>query len=54
MQDDGNLVLYTAASVALWSSGTGGSGCGVFLAVQTDGNLVLYNSGSTAIWDTGT
>lgn len=49
MQDDGNLVVYTAASKALWASTTVGKP-GAWLIMQDDGNLVVYQ-GSTAVWD---
>jgi hypothetical protein len=54
MQTDGNLVLYTATSTAVWSSGTSGTGA-AHLSLQTDGNLVTYNNSSgSPTWWTGT
>ena len=41
LQSDGNFVLYTQNNLALWATGTSGSGGGPF-EVQDDGNLVLY------------
>jgi hypothetical protein len=69
VQDDGNLVLYTAAS-AYWATGTidytlkSGErllpGQAIYahgehyeLAMQTDGNLVLYGP-KDALWSSGT
>jgi hypothetical protein len=44
LQPDGNLVLYSASGVALWSSKTDGRPVAV-TTMQADGNLVLYESG---------
>lgn len=52
MQTEGNLVLYTSAGTALWSTPTVGSGAYVAI-LQTDGNLVLY-SPSAAVWNSET
>lgn len=52
LQPDGNLVEYDNNGVALWATGT--SGTGNYLALQTDGNVVLYNSSNIALWSTGT
>ncbi|HEY6459836.1 MAG TPA: hypothetical protein VIY73_06780, partial [Polyangiaceae bacterium] len=54
MQDDGNFVLYESGGVALWSSGTGGTGCGTYVTVQNDGNLVAYGTGGTPLWASNT
>jgi hypothetical protein len=54
MQDDGNFVLYTSGGTAVWSSVTGGIGCGAYLAVQNDGNLVVYDGSGTAHWASNT
>ena len=51
LQSDGNLVVYDTRGVALWNSGTYGSGNADQLAMQDDGNLVLY-AGSRAVWAT--
>ncbi|PZE29905.1 hypothetical protein [Curtobacterium sp. MCBD17_028] len=54
LQSDGNLVLYTKAAKALWSSKTSRfGGSGMKLTQQSDGNLVLYKNGK-AVWATGT
>ncbi|WIB65313.1 hypothetical protein [Curtobacterium sp. MCBD17_040] len=54
LQSDGNLVLYTKAGKAIWSTGTYRlSGSGMKLTQQADGNLVLYKNGK-AKWATGT
>jgi len=53
LQADGNLVVYSAEGVALWSSQTEGSGTRS-LAMQPDSNLVGYaptSSGESATWD---
>lgn len=49
MQTDGNLVLYSGDSRALWYSGTNADGES-FLSVQNDGNLVLYNEYHRPLW----
>jgi hypothetical protein len=48
MQDDGNLVLYSAIDIPVWSSETNGHP-GAFLRCQDDGNLVILD-GDTPIW----
>ncbi|GAA3462214.1 S8 family serine peptidase [Saccharothrix longispora] len=53
MQGDGNLVLYTAAGQALWSSGTWGTGA-THVVLQGDGNLVIYTAAGVAKWHTHT
>ncbi len=51
VQDDGNLVIYTAKNEAVWSSGTQGDWLsGLYL--QTNGNLVLYKLAPA--WGTNT
>jgi hypothetical protein len=47
-QDDGNLVLYTAADVPVWKSNNGSypQYAGKKLFLQNDGNLVIYGTGS--------
>ncbi len=60
-QDDGNLVLYSAApgnplGRAVWNSGTSGRGPGR-CAMQADGNLVIYatkNTDQNPLWSSGT
>jgi surface antigen len=52
MQTDGNLVVYNAASVALWS--TGHLAAGNWAVMQSDGNLVLYSAANVALWSSGT
>lgn len=49
MQDDGNLVVYTAGSNALWNSRTFGNP-GAYAAMQADGNLVVYSAAGKALW----
>ncbi|HZI10084.1 MAG TPA: glycoside hydrolase family 19 protein, partial [Myxococcus sp.] len=49
MQGDGNLVVYNAANVATWQSGTAGNP-GSWLALQHDGNLVVYDAAGKARW----
>ena len=53
MQDDGNLVMYSADGAPIWNSGTAGRP-GSYAVVQNDGNLVVYNAGNSALWWTGT
>lgn len=53
MQSDGNLVGYTNAGGATWSTGTSSSGAN-HLVVQSDGNLVLYTNDSHAVWSSHT
>jgi hypothetical protein len=48
---DGNLVLYNASGVAIWSSYRPG---GEFLILQGDGNLVVYRSDGGALWASNT
>ncbi len=54
LQADGNLVLYSQARKALWSSNTAGSGAGNRLVIQNDGNLVMYAANNRALWASGT
>lgn len=51
VQNDGNLVIYTANNKPVWSSGTQGDWLSA-LHLQTDGNLVLYKLAPA--WATGT
>jgi GH25 family lysozyme M1 (1,4-beta-N-acetylmuramidase) len=53
MQPDGNLVDYTAAGRAVWSSRTAGHR-GADVVMQPDGNLVVYAPTGRALWDSGT
>ncbi len=53
LQGDGNLVVYSSAGLAVWSSGTYGTGASLF-AVQGDGNLVLYTATGVAVWSSST
>lgn len=41
LQNDGNFVMYNAASSALWSTGTSGTNASS-IYIQDDGNLVVY------------
>jgi len=52
-QTDGNLVLYTADSRALWASGTNGLPAG-YAIMQTDGNFAIYGPDDGFQWNTGT
>lgn len=52
MQNDGNLVIYSAKP-ALWDSNTSGNP-GATLHMQSDGNLVIYTKDGTPIWASGT
>ncbi|HEX7288579.1 MAG TPA: RHS repeat-associated core domain-containing protein [Candidatus Angelobacter sp.] len=49
MQNDGNLVIYSVSGVALWASGTNGSGANV-ATLENDGRLILYST----VWSAGT
>jgi hypothetical protein len=51
MQNDGNFVIYRAAT-SLWQSSTLGY-TNAKLVVQSDGNVVIYGAGA-ARWSTGT
>ncbi|MEZ4962068.1 MAG: thiol-activated cytolysin C-terminal domain-containing protein [Saprospiraceae bacterium] len=48
MQTDGNLVVYDAANVPKWATGTYGKTV-THAIMQTDGNLVIYNN-TTPVW----
>ncbi len=52
MQNDGNLVVYSADGRVLWSSWTFSPGSS--LVVQADGNVVLYSAHGYAVWATMT
>jgi pseudomonalisin len=49
MQTDGNLVVYTSAGKAVWSSKTPGSGSADYLRIQDDGNVVVYTSAGAVV-----
>jgi hypothetical protein len=51
-QADGNLVLYSANGVVVWTSGTAGHP-GATLRLQADGNLVIYSAQGRPLWSTG-
>jgi hypothetical protein len=53
MQDDGNLVLYSADKKAKWDSHTSGHK-GAYFAVQDDGNAVVLSSDGKPLWATNT
>lgn len=53
MQGDGNLVLYSADTASIWSSGTAGQP-GSYAIMQNDGNLVVYNASNVPLWWSGT
>lgn len=48
MQGDGNLVTYTAASKARWSSQTSGSP-GAWLELDNEGSMVIH-VGDELVW----
>jgi hypothetical protein len=52
MQTDGNLVVYDAANVAKWATGTQGKAV-THVIMQTDGNLVIYNN-TAPVWASDT
>jgi hypothetical protein len=49
MQNDGNLVIYTASGKAIWESHTAKSGAGNRLTLAANGALAL-TKGSTVLW----
>jgi nucleoid-associated protein YgaU len=53
LQDDGNLVLLDRNDIAVWASGTNGSGV-TRATLQPDGNFVLYTSDNRPVWSTDT
>ncbi|MDR1032766.1 MAG: hypothetical protein LBL84_01995 [Candidatus Nomurabacteria bacterium] len=53
LQNDGNLVLYSASGTALWHTYTYGKGGGD-VKLQNDGNLVIYTIARKALWHTST
>ncbi|GGJ35680.1 hypothetical protein [Deinococcus roseus] len=53
LQWDGNLVLYAAGNVPIWSTNTAGQSVRN-LVMQSDGNLVLYANSGQALWHTST
>lgn len=57
MQNDGNLVLYSAGAQPLWSSLTDGKG-GAVAVMRDDGNLVVYTASGRdshhAVWMSNT
>jgi hypothetical protein len=58
LQTDGNLVWYqpgkNGGRVAVWASGTAGSGPTTNLVMQNDGNLVLYDLWHRPLWSSKT
>jgi hypothetical protein len=52
-QHDANLVLYDAAGISRWHSGTQGATPG-YAVMQFDGNLVLYDAWDGALWSAST
>ena len=52
MQNNGNLVSYTADGTALWASLTEGNP-GAYLVVHNHGNMIIYVNG-TSIWASNT
>jgi hypothetical protein len=53
MQDDGNLVAYTANGRALWATNTAGH-AGARIEMQGDGNLVVYSPDNHPLWASNT
>ena len=53
LQDDGNLVLYTAQNKPIWASNTNGKHA-AYLVMQNDGNLVLYDASNHPLWASNT
>jgi hypothetical protein len=53
LQTDGNLVVYSTAGRALWSSATRGSKA-THLVIQPDANLVLRRADEKAVWSSVT
>lgn len=49
MQEDGNLVIYNKALVAVWNTLTFGKGLSRFI-YQEDGNLVVYDATGNPTW----
>jgi hypothetical protein len=49
-QTDGNLVVYSSAKKALWSTKTSGNK-GSTLALGSDGNIVISSSAGKQLWD---
>jgi len=52
MQQDGNFVLYTAAGIPRFNTGTQGNS-GAYLLAQPDGNLVVYKQTGISLWSIG-
>ena len=52
-QTDGNLVIYRADGVPVWSTGTWGISPNV-ARMQSDGNFVVYDTANTPHWHTHT
>lgn len=51
MQQDGNVVQYNAANVAVWNSGTGGRAIGNYgLTLNDDGSLVVGSRPPMVYW----
>jgi len=53
MQNDGNLVLYTANGTAVWHTHTYGRGPS-HAVLSDDGNFLVIVNGGPATWNTGT
>ena len=52
MESEGNFVVYDAAGVARWATGTDGNR-GAYLGVQGDCNVVLRAAGGAGLWASG-
>lgn len=53
MQNDGNLVAYSANGTAYWATGTEGHPR-AWAYLQDDGNFVVYDSSDNALWASNT
>jgi hypothetical protein len=53
MQDDGNLVAYSAGGTPFWATATEGHPA-AWAHLQDDGNFIVYDSGNTALWASNT
>ena len=52
MESEGNFVVYDAAGVARWATGTDGNR-GAYLGIQGDCNVVLRAAGGAGLWASG-
>jgi hypothetical protein len=54
LQEDCNLVIYTAQSKALWNSGTYGAGKHCRMELQFDGSLTILTEDGAPVWSSRT